>query len=72
MNYQNSLTLRYESLLSDLKSLDLNGWCCVHDGSIDHYSIVERIQMVREAIELIKNENENIDDDDYRQNFRKA
>jgi hypothetical protein len=71
MNYQNSLTVRYESLLSDLKSLDFHGWCCLTDGSIDHHSLVERIQMVREAIEWIKNENENIDDD-YRQNFRKA
>jgi hypothetical protein len=71
MNHQNALTLRYDSLLSDLKSLDFNGWCCITDGLIDDYSIVERIQMVREAIEWIKNENENIDDD-YRQNFRKA
>jgi hypothetical protein len=51
--------------------MDFNGWCCVTDGSIDDYSIVERIQIVRGAIEWIKNENENIDDD-YRQNFRKA
>ncbi len=71
MNYQNALTLRYESLLSDLKSLDFNGWCCLTDGTIDDYSIVERIQIVREAIELIRNENENIDDE-YRPYFRKA
>ena len=50
MKKQNALTLRYESLLSDLKSLDINGWCCLTDGSIDDYSVVERIQIVREAI----------------------
>ena len=71
MNHQNALTIKLNSILSDLKRLDYNGYNNMTDGSLQYYSTAEQIKFARESIEWIKNENENIDDD-YRQNFRKA
>jgi hypothetical protein len=71
MNHQNALTIKLNSILSDLKRLDYNGYNDLTDGSLQDYSTAEQIKIAREAIEWIRNENENIDDD-YRQNFRKS
>jgi len=60
MNHQNALTIKLNSILSDLKRLDYNGYNNMTDGSLQYYSTAEQIKFAREAIEWIKNENENI------------
>ena len=48
---------KLENLLAELKQLDINGWCCATDGSLDDYSMAEQIDLLTKTIETIKSDN---------------
>lgn len=43
-----------EAALADLQRLDANGWASVTDGSLDGYSVGERLEIVRNALAALK------------------
>lgn len=45
-----------ESLLKEIKSLDINGWCMLTDGSLEseYETEDEQIEQLRETLNFIK------------------